>query len=95
MPCGVACHKPRRGLLDSPARFSRSCAQPARFLYIGWAPLPPAVGFDLRMGIQLGGFSLSFGIAPRNYAFVEERRFLQERMVGILFNGRGKQVKTE
>jgi len=48
--------------------------------YIGWAPLPPAVGFDLRAGIQLGGFSLSFGIAPRNFAFVEERRFLDNRI---------------
>ena len=52
--------------------------------YIGWAPLPPAVGFDLRMGIQLGGFSLSFGIAPRNYAFVEERRFLDTRIGGYI-----------
>jgi hypothetical protein len=48
--------------------------------YIGWAPLPPAVGFDLRVGIQLGGFNLSFGIAPRNYAFVDERRFLEPRV---------------
>ncbi len=52
--------------------------------YIGWAPLPPAVGFDLRVGIQLGGFNLSFGIAPRNYAFVEERRFLDTRIGGYI-----------
>jgi hypothetical protein len=52
--------------------------------YIGWAPLPPAVGFDLRAGIQLGGFSLSLGIAPRNYAFVEERRFLDTRVGGYV-----------
>ena len=52
--------------------------------YIGWAPLPPAVGFDLRVGIQLGGFNLSFGIAPRNYAFVEERRFLDNRIGGYI-----------
>ena len=52
--------------------------------YIGWAPLPPAVGFDLRVGIQLGGFSLSLGIAPRNYAFVEERRFLDTRIGGYI-----------
>ncbi len=52
--------------------------------YIGWAPLPPAVGFDMRVGIQLGGFSLSFGIAPRNYAFVEERRFLDSRIDGYI-----------
>ena len=52
--------------------------------YIGWAPLPPAVGFDLRVGIQLGGFNLSFGIAPRNYAFVDERRFLDTRIGGYI-----------
>ena len=52
--------------------------------YIGWAPLPPAVGFDVRVGIQLGGFNLSFGIAPRNYAFVEERRFLDSRIGGYI-----------
>lgn len=52
--------------------------------YIGWAPLPPAVGFDLRVGIQLGGFNLSLGIAPRNYAFVEERRFLDSRIGGYI-----------
>jgi hypothetical protein len=52
--------------------------------YIGWAPLPPAVGFDVRVGIQLGGFNLSFGIAPRNYAFVEERRFLDNRIGGYI-----------
>src|SRR6185295_12040125 len=44
--------------------------------YVGWAPLPPAVGFEIGVGIRLGGFSLSVGIAPRDYAFVEERRFL-------------------
>ncbi len=55
--------------------------------YIGWAPLPPAVGFDLRVGIQLGGFNLSFGIAPRNYAFVEERRFLDSRIGGCIVPG--------
>ena len=52
--------------------------------YVGWAPLPPAVGFELRVGIQLGGFNLSFGIAPRNYTFVEERRFLDPRIGGYI-----------
>jgi len=44
--------------------------------YVGWAPLPPEVGFQIGVGIRLGGFNLSFGIAPRSYAFVQERRFL-------------------
>jgi hypothetical protein len=52
--------------------------------YIGWAPLPPAVGFDMRVGLQLGGFSLSVGIAPRNFAFVDERRFLDTRVSGYI-----------
>jgi hypothetical protein len=45
--------------------------------YIGWAPLPPEVGFEGGVGIRLGGFSLSLGISPRNFVFVEERRFLR------------------
>lgn len=52
--------------------------------YVGWAPLPPAVGFDLSFGIRIGGLSLGFGIAPRNYAFVEERRFLDSRIDGYI-----------
>jgi len=52
--------------------------------YVGWAPLPPAVGFDFGVGIRLGGLSLSFGLAPRDYAFVEERRFLDSRVGGYI-----------
>ncbi len=48
--------------------------------YVGWAPLPPAVGFDARIGIRLGGFNLSLGIAPTRYTFVDERRFLDNRI---------------
>jgi hypothetical protein len=52
--------------------------------YIGWAPLPPQVGFEMGVGIRLGGFSLSVGIAPRDYAFVEERRFLHSNIGGYI-----------
>jgi hypothetical protein len=52
--------------------------------YVGWAPLPPAVGFQMGVGLQLGGFNLSIGIAPRNFAFVEERRFLDPRVGGYV-----------
>lgn len=52
--------------------------------YVGWAPLPPAVGFEMGVGIRLGGFNLSLGIAPRDYAFVEERRFLDSRVGGYI-----------
>lgn len=52
--------------------------------YVGWAPLPPAVGFEIGVGIRLGGFNLSLGIAPRDYAFVDERRFLDPRVGGYI-----------
>jgi hypothetical protein len=44
--------------------------------YIGWAPLPPSVGFDFSYGVRLGGYS----IAPQAYCFVPERRFLEPRI---------------
>jgi hypothetical protein len=52
--------------------------------YVGWAPLPPQVGFEHGVGIRLGGFNLSFGIAPRDYSFVEERRFLHTNVHGYV-----------
>lgn len=48
--------------------------------YIGWAPLPPTVGFDFGVGIRLGGLNVSLDIAPRRYAFIAERRFLDSRI---------------
>lgn len=48
--------------------------------YVGWAPLPPAVGFDFNVGIRLGGLSLSAVIRPRDYIFVSERGFLEPRV---------------
>jgi len=47
--------------------------------YYGWAPLPPEVGFDLRVGLQLGGVRLSAVLRPDAYVFVPERSFLQVR----------------
>jgi hypothetical protein len=44
--------------------------------YIGWAPLPPEVGFDVSVGLRLGGFDLRVGISADAYTFVEERNFL-------------------
>ncbi|MGE5235438.1 MAG: DUF6600 domain-containing protein [Acidobacteriota bacterium] len=52
--------------------------------YVGWAPLPPAVGFEVGVGIRIGGFNLSLGIAPHEYAFVEERRFLDSHINGYI-----------
>lgn len=48
--------------------------------YVGWAPLPPQVGFDFGVGIRLGGLSLSAVIQPRDYLFVSERGFLEPRV---------------
>jgi hypothetical protein len=44
--------------------------------YLGWAPLPPAVGWNASVGLDLGGFNLSAGIAPSSYCFVPESSFL-------------------
>lgn len=48
--------------------------------YVGWAPLPPAVGFEVGIGIRLGGFDLRVGIRPDSYSFVQERSFLEPRL---------------
>ncbi len=53
--------------------------------YIGWAPLPPAVGFQVGIGIQLGGFNLSIGIRPDAYSFVPEHSFLEPRLSGYYY----------
>jgi hypothetical protein len=49
--------------------------------YVGWAPLPPAVGFDLGVGLRLGGFDLNVAIEPSWFAFVDERRLVEPRVV--------------
>ena len=48
--------------------------------YVGWAPLPPQVGFEIGIGIRLGGFDLRLGIRPDHYRFVPERSFLEPRL---------------
>ncbi|HVT19455.1 MAG TPA: DUF6600 domain-containing protein [Thermoanaerobaculia bacterium] len=44
--------------------------------YIGWAPLPPSVGFSAGIGLRFGGVNLAVDIVPHAYCFVEERTFL-------------------
>jgi hypothetical protein len=46
--------------------------------YVGWAALPPGVGFSFAAGLQLGGASL--GIAPGSYVFVAEAAMLSPRL---------------
>jgi hypothetical protein len=48
--------------------------------YVGWAPLPPQVGFQVGVGIRLGGVNLSLSLAPTTYSFVDERQFLESRI---------------
>ena len=48
--------------------------------YVGWAPLPPSIGFRAGFGIQIGGLSLSAEINPLAYSFVPEHSFLNERI---------------
>ncbi len=50
--------------------------------YVGWAPLPPAVGFQVGIGLQLGGLNISLLLSPRDYSFVPERRFLDADIGG-------------
>jgi hypothetical protein len=42
--------------------------------YVGWAPLPPAIGFQ-------PGVTLTVDLAPEAFVFVPERRFLDTRLV--------------
>ncbi|HYL04593.1 MAG TPA: DUF6600 domain-containing protein, partial [Thermoanaerobaculia bacterium] len=44
--------------------------------YLGWAALPPQVGWSAGVGLDLGGFNLAVGIDPGWYCFVPERSFL-------------------
>ena len=52
--------------------------------YVGWAPLPPSVGFEANVGLRIGGLDLSFGIQPDVYSFVPERSFLEIRLSTFL-----------
>ncbi len=52
--------------------------------YIGWAPLPPSIGFSAGIGLQIGGLSLSAAIDPYAYSFVPERSFLDARLETVI-----------
>jgi hypothetical protein len=44
--------------------------------YIGWAPLPPEVGFRAGFGLDFGGIDLNVRLGATHYCFVQERSFL-------------------
>jgi hypothetical protein len=48
--------------------------------YIGWAPLPPAIGWDDGSGLSLGGLAIDEWVPPFWYGFVEERFFFSDRV---------------
>src|SRR5262249_34578360 len=48
--------------------------------YIGWAPLPPSVGFTAGFGIQIGGLRLGVDLDSYAFSFLPEREFLSERV---------------
>jgi hypothetical protein len=52
--------------------------------YCGWAPLPPSVGWNAGVGLELGGFNLAVGIDPGWYGFVPERSFLAVNVGGFI-----------
>ncbi len=61
--------------------------------YVGWAPLPPAVGWNASVGLDLGGFNLAVGIAPSAYCFVPQGSFLAANVgVFILPAGRNGEI---
>jgi len=53
--------------------------------YVGWAPLPPAVGFRFGVGIELGGgFNFEAGIRSEHFCFVAENRILEPRVATVI-----------
>ena len=52
--------------------------------YVGWAALPPAVGFSVGVGVVFGGVDLNVAIAPAYYSFVSERAILEPRLSTVI-----------
>ena len=52
--------------------------------YVGWAALPPAVGFSFGVGVVFGGVDLNVAIAPAYYSFVSERAILEPRLSTVI-----------
>lgn len=52
--------------------------------YVGWAALPPAVGFSFGVGVVFGGVDLNVAIVPAYYSFVSERAILEPRLATVI-----------
>jgi hypothetical protein len=48
--------------------------------YLGWAPLPPSVGFTAGVGVSFRGVDIETAISPSYYSFVPERAILEPRL---------------
>jgi hypothetical protein len=52
--------------------------------YIGWAPLPPQVGWNVSVGLTFGGYSSS-SIGYDRWCFVDRRRFVSRDVSTIVY----------
>jgi hypothetical protein len=54
--------------------------------YVGWAALPPEVGFTAGVGVSVGGggFDLNAALVPSYYSFVSERAILEPRLATFI-----------
>ena len=52
--------------------------------YVGWAALPPAVGFAVGVGVTFGGIDLNVAIAPSYYSFCGEGAILEPRLATVI-----------
>lgn len=48
--------------------------------YIGWAPLPPGVGWQPGIGLELGRIDLDREIPSGRWVFVQDRFFAEPRL---------------
>jgi hypothetical protein len=48
--------------------------------HVGWAPLPPQVGWEAGVGLGAGGFDINLQIHPRHWSFVPERYILEPHL---------------
>ena len=48
--------------------------------FIGWAPLPPEIGWSMGFGLEWGDFSLEAGLDPMFWCFVDDDWFFEPRL---------------
>jgi hypothetical protein len=53
---------------------------------IGWAPLPPEVGWNFGVGLEWGGIDVDFGIGYSYWSFCDVRRFTDRHVRRYIFD---------